>query len=172
MWTARSFLFSQPFVDACNEEKMDVYYAASTRSAERTGACVRCQLQGKSSATSDVFFWGESGDYIRKSDGWNKDGTIVWNKKEMWKKEHVFPLQRNVIRDGIEFNLVANPREVLLQQYGPRVENHVPARSNFVSHLVIFFVFKFVTLDSCRQCCLVAHLSRTRLRDKKEKATS
>lgn len=136
MMRDRAFVFSQQFVDAANAEGMDVFYAANTRYAERTGACVRLQLQGKSSATSDIFFWGEDGDFIRKSDGWLPNGTIIWNKKEIWKREHVFPLQRNVMCDGIEFHLVAHPREVLIQQYGARVYEHVPARSTFVSHLV------------------------------------
>lgn len=139
----RGTLFGTNFSKKALEHGMQVIFlkGASSKKAGRTGACVRLQLVDHF-ATLDIFFWKNSEiDKVCKLDGW--DGpSVTPNEKEQFEFNDVYPLQKGVVVDGITVNIVANPRNVLVQQYSARVFDSIIARSTLVSHL-----FPFVVLE-------------------------
>jgi len=141
----RKYLFSDMFVQKANDAGLKVLYvqAASSVWAERTGACVRLQLP-TSPETLDIFFWKKTSDgkKVMKLDGWARDGTVVYNQKEQFAFTDVYPLQKNVQIDDMVINLVQNPLNVLIQQYGHKVLDRVIARSLYVSHLFPMLALK------------------------------
>lgn len=140
----RSLLFSSVFVNAARKEGIRVLYlrGASSKSADRTGACVRCQLDGCSS-TLDIFFWKclAGCKEVVKLDGW-KHGTDVLNAKEQFQWNDVFPIQNNVSFDGLSIGLPNKPFELLKTQYSAKVCERTIARSLFVSHTSPFVLLK------------------------------
>ena len=142
----RALLFSSTFVDEAQKEDLRVLYlrGASSRSADRTGACVRCQLKNCTS-TLDIFFWQTLPDdkHVVKLDGWH-NGVDVPNEKEHFLRSDVFPIQNNVAFDGLVIGLPSYPSNLLTTQYSAKVYNRNIARSLFVSHTSPFVVLQAI----------------------------
>lgn len=137
----KPFLFSQAFCDVALKYGVSVIYlrGASSQSANRTGACVRCQL-ANSTATLDIFFWKhvrELGKVI-KLDGWSPAAGDIYNNKEQFLFEDVFPIQQQLKFDNLIINVPRNPFALLTTQYGPKVCEKSIARSLFISHFAPF----------------------------------
>ena len=139
----RKRLFSQAFADVVEKYNLQVIYlvGASSKMANRTGACVRLQLV-KCHATLDIFFWKrfENDKRVIKLDGWSLLNDAIYNEKEQFLFEDVYPLQKSVEVDDLLVNLPRNPKNLLIQQYGPSVLTQIIARSTAVSHLFPFLV--------------------------------
>lgn len=142
----RKLLFSSAFADEARKDGLQVLYlrGASSKNADRTGACVRCQLEGHSS-TLDIFFWktlpGEK--LVVKLDGWN-NGLDIQNEKEQFLFDDVFPIQNQIEFDGLVIGLPRNPCNLLTTQYSPKVFDRTIARSLFVSHTSPFVLLKAI----------------------------
>lgn len=140
----RNILFSSKFVSEAKKEGLRVLYlrGASHVTAERVGACVRCQLDGRS-ATLDIFFWKTlaTGDIVIKLDGWDR-GVDVHNEKEQFRTQDVFPIRNNIPCDSLSIGLPQNPHNLLTTQYGDKVFTKTIARSLFVSHASPFVLLK------------------------------
>jgi phosphorylcholine metabolism protein LicD len=139
----RTFLFSSDFVKKANEDGLEVLYfqKASSKWAERTGACVRLQLP-QCPCTLDIFFWKQINDKVIKLDGWSGESNVVHNAKEQFDRNDVYPLKTDVQVDDMRVNLVHHPSNVLIQQYGNQVMKQVIARSNYVSHMFVYTILK------------------------------
>ncbi len=140
----RALLFSETFVHAAEKHNLQVIFlvGASSKNANRTGACVRLQLL-KCHSTLDIFFWKkvENNKRVIKLDGWSMfkpDG--VYNEKEQFLIDDVYPLQKSVEVDDMLINLPNQPKNLLVQQYGASVMTQIIARSTAVSHLFPFLV--------------------------------
>lgn len=146
----RKVLFSSTFVEEARKEGLKVLYlrGASTRSADRTGACVRCQLDGHSS-TLDIFFWKTQpgNKLVIKLDGW-ENGLDVHNEREQFQFDDVFPIQNQIEFDGLLIGLPRNPQNLLTTQYSPKVFDRTIARSLFVSHTSPFVLLKAIWTTS------------------------
>lgn len=131
----RTFMFSQQFVDAAKQHHLEVVYIrrSSSRSADRTGACVRLQLP-KHAATLDIFFWRTIDAKVIKLDGWS-GANLVFNAKEQFRFEDVYPIHHNQDIDEMKINMPNNPIALLKQQYGEGVLNQLYVRTSTVSHL-------------------------------------
>lgn len=146
----RPLLFSKAFVAEAAKEDLRVLYlrGASSKTADRTGACVRCQLKNCTS-TLDIFFWQISADnqHVVKLDGW-QNGVDVPNEKEQFLLSDVFPIQNNVAFDGLVIGLPACPRNLLTTQYSAKVFDRTIARSLFVSHTSPFVLLQAIWTNS------------------------
>ena len=143
--TNRAYMFSEAFARIAQEHGLQTIYlkGASSMKANRTGACVRCQLS-QHNATLDIFFWKrvENDSLVMKLDGWSSKLDVIYNAKERFNYTDVFPIQKNVAFDGLFVNLPNNPKALLLQQYGPKVFTFNLARSLAVSHAFPFVILK------------------------------
>jgi len=139
----RAYLFSEKFARVAEKHNLQVIFlvGASSRLASRTGACVRLQLFGQH-ATLDIFFWKkvENDKRVIKLDGWYPPNQVTYNEKEQFQFEDVYPLQKSIDVDDMLVNLPQNPKNLLIQQYGPSVLTKIIARSTAVSHLFPFLV--------------------------------
>lgn len=140
----RNVLFSSKFVNLAKKQGLRVLYlrGASHVTADRVGACVRCQLEGRS-ATLDIFFWKTmpSGDLVIKLDGWDR-GIDKPNEREQFAFVDVFPIRTNTLCDSLRISLPQNPYNLLVKQYGKSVFTQTIARSLFVSHASPFVLLK------------------------------
>lgn len=145
--TNRDYMFSEAFATVARKHGLQTIYlkGSSSRNANRTGACVRCQLL-KCNATLDIFFWKrvENNTLVMKLDGWSSKLDVVYNAKERFNYDDVFPIQKDITFDGLVVNLPRNPNALLLQQYGPKVLTFNYARSLAVSHAFPFLVLKLM----------------------------
>lgn len=142
----RKVLFSSTFADEAKKEGLKVIFlrGASSSCADRTGACVRCQLEGHTS-TLDIFFWKTQpgNKLVVKLDGWN-NGLDYPNEKEQFHYDDVFPIQNEVPFDGLLIGLPRNPQNLLTTQYSTKVFDRSIARSLFVSHTSPFVLLKAI----------------------------
>lgn len=85
---------------------------------------------------------------VAKIDGWtNADYRFspTFNKKEIWKVEDIYPLERTRV-DGIDMWMPRNPKNVLVKQFGAKCLDEIYVRDSLISHNYPFtdmdFVFK------------------------------
>jgi len=142
----RTILFGPDFVAQAAKQDLKVIYfrGSSSKKANRIGACVRCQLLN-ASATLDIFFWKKipMQKKVVKLDGW-EIGKDIWNEKEQFEWDDVYPIQNAVKFDGLIIGVPNNPHNLLEKQYGNQVFSKCMARSLFVSHLGAFTLLPFM----------------------------
>jgi len=84
---------------------------------------VRLKLIEKTNPVLDIFFVREVGERIIKIENWSgKNREVVFNEKENWPKDEIYPLKEKQI-DGLDVKLPNKPLEVLKRQYGENVMN-------------------------------------------------
>lgn len=142
----RTFLYSEDFTNAVKDVGLRPMYFVgnSATSASRHGSAVRLQNESGPFAkgcTLDIFFWKRvSTNIVSKLDGWGANGDIA-NKRETFKVDDVYPLQRSISIDGLLVNLPKNPITLLVQQYTSHVFTTIITRPLLISHFYPFYVF-------------------------------
>ena len=118
---------------------------SSPTRATKEGACVRFSLKESATPVYDLFFEQEySETEYAKIDSWNGN-SFNYAAKEIWKKEDLFPIRKEVI-DDLVIHLPNNPEALLKIQYGPNVmkEQYV---ANMLTHSH-FFVHTFPAITA------------------------
>jgi LicD family len=138
----RATLWSPAFYELCRGYGLELLFLrlSSYQYARREGAAVRIKLAKTDMPVLDVFFEHQdpTDHKWKKVDGWT-DAQFIYNSKEQWSEEDLFPLQQ-IERDGITLHVPAQPLRILRQQYGPNIHQEYVVPSPLISHQFPFKV--------------------------------
>ena len=145
-WENREYLYSDRFNLLLSQYGMETVFIKGNNMthALTIGAAVRIRFKGTDTPICDIFFVKENEHgLICKVDSWTNTNDTVFNLKERWNKDDMFPIQ-TVRVDGMDLPMVANQEAVLIQQYGENVLKEMYARSTWFSHQYPFKVFNWI----------------------------
>lgn len=113
----RIYMFSKDFKNKAKENGLDVLemrFTSSYLSYYKGG--IRLRKRGSLVPALDIFFVETTNNEVKKIENW-VGKFINYNSNEIWKKEHIFEINKEII-DDLEIYLPANPEKVLEKQYG------------------------------------------------------
>ena len=119
----KAIMFTSNFKDKLKEFGIEpIYMIGMSEDFSFYKGGIRLKLIEEINPVLDIFFVKEVGKRVIKIENWNSESDVVFNKKENWDREEIFPLQEKVI-DNMKVNLPNKPLEVLKRQYGDDVMN-------------------------------------------------
>lgn len=145
-WKNREYLFSDEFANYLKSKRLETIFLTGLSNLEfatSVGAAVRIRYQNSHTPVCDIFFVQEHEQKICKVENWKNREDVVYNNKEKWDKNDIFPIQIKEI-DGIKLPIPKNPENVLKEQYGETALAKMYARSTWFSHQYPFKVFSWV----------------------------
>jgi hypothetical protein len=101
---------------------------------------VRIKLKEYDNPVYDIFFVKDVGNEVKKIENWRKD-SYVFNKKEIWDRNCIYPLNKTII-DDIKVSIPNIPDKVLKNQYGDKFMDEI--HCSYPAHSVAYDLLKII----------------------------
>jgi len=144
-WKHKDYIFSHKFAEDLAPFGLEAIFHRGTDASYTTvaGGAARLRMKGSIMPICDILFVKEMPDgKIGKVDRWTKD-ELVFNKKERWDTDMIFPIQ-NITVDDMVLPHPNKPLETLKVQYGGGVMDKMYSTHWMISHSYVFNALPFL----------------------------